>query len=188
MFDLSDVTPGKYLHHGSHLGEFGLTSDSVIPSFKKERRLAHILSQIPEELETFRTIGYTIGGMMLFPGNRINGRATINGARGFHPQIKDRFDITVECIRRYYCDEPSPLSGTLELYADFFRLFGNFRGYIEFFLLQDYSAVRFFSPFKDFGSKPVPESMSEYLSYRDLAIDFITARNQRIKDWTTKHL
>ena len=82
-------------------------------------------------------IGYTIGGMMLFPGNRVGGKMTINGARGFHPRIKDRFDLTVECIRRHYRDEPSPLSDTLARYADFFGLFGDFQGYVEYFLLQD---------------------------------------------------
>jgi hypothetical protein len=60
---------------------------------------------------------------------------TINGARGFHPKIKDRFDLTVECIRRHYVDDPSPLSDTLARYEDFFGLFGDFRGYVDFFLL-----------------------------------------------------
>ena len=38
---------------------------------------------------------------------------TINVARGCHHQINGRFDLTVECIRRYYVDEPSPLSTCL---------------------------------------------------------------------------
>jgi len=33
-------------------------------------------------------IGYTIGGMMVFPGNRLGRKMTINVARGFHPRIK----------------------------------------------------------------------------------------------------
>jgi hypothetical protein len=74
---------------------------------------------------------------MLFPGKRIDGKMTINGARGFHPKIKDRFDLTVECIRRHYRAEDSPLSDTLSRYADFFALFRNFEGYVEHFLLQD---------------------------------------------------
>lgn len=190
-FNLVDTTPRKYLHHRSHLGEFHLTSDSIIPSFVKEKRLAQTFSQIPQELETFRSISYTIGGMMVFPGNRVNGQATINGARGLHPQIKDRFDLTVECIRRYYRNESSPLMRTFGLYANFFKLFEDFRGFVDFFLLQDivtdsYSAVKFFSPFKDFGSKPIPENLSEYLGYRTLAIDFISARNRRIRTWADK--
>ena len=136
QFELADKTPGAYLHHRSPLGEFRLTSDSVIPTFRKEVRLSHILEQIPEELATFDRISYTIGGMMLFPGNRVDGRKmTLNGARGFHPRIKDRFDLTVECIRRHYFGKPNPLSDTLARYTDYFRLFDDFRGYVEFFLL-----------------------------------------------------
>ncbi len=43
-----------------------------------------------------------------------------------------RFDLTLECIRRHYLDEPSPLSDTLAWYADFFGLFGDFAGYVDF--------------------------------------------------------
>jgi len=185
FFDLADTTPGVYLHHRSHQGEFWLASDTVIPTFRKEARLSQVIAQIPDELAAFMRIGYTMGAMMLFPGNRVDRRMTINGARGFHPLIKDRFDLTIECIRRHYDNEASPLSVVFARYADFFRLFGDFRGYVEFFLLHDlvtddYSAVRFFTPFDNFRSRPVPESMAAYLSYRDLAVGFIEARNRRL--------
>jgi len=194
VFDLVDTTPGIYLHHRSQLGEFQLSSDTVIPTFRKQKHIKHILDQIPRELETFGRINYTIGGMMVFPGNRVDGHMTINQARGLHPRIKDRFDLTVECIRRHYLNErsPFPLSGTLARYADYFRLFEDFRGYVEFFLLQDlvtddYSAVKFFLPFEDFRSSPVPDSMAAYSDYRQRAIGFIEARNQRIHTWWTLH-
>ena len=188
MFELVDTTPGIYLHHHSQLGEFWLASDAVIPTFRKEAHLSQVLAQIPEELDTFRNIGSTIGGMMLFPSNRVGRHMTINSARGFHPRIKDRFDLTVECIRRFYLNEDSPLTDTLARYADYFRLFADFRGYMEFFLLQDlvtadYSAVRFFSPFQGFTSSPVPDGLAAYLDYRALAVGFIEARNERIKAW-----
>jgi hypothetical protein len=80
VFSLVDTTPGVYLHHHSQLGDFQLTSDAVIPTFRKQARLAHVFEQIPEELRTFGGIGYTIGGMMLFPGNRVHRKVTINGA------------------------------------------------------------------------------------------------------------
>jgi hypothetical protein len=190
VFELVDTTPGVYLHHRSQAGEFWLASDSVIPTFRKEARLSHVLEQIPEELGTFRSIGYTIGGMMLFPGNRVGRQMTINGARGFHPRIKDRFDLTVECIRRHYRNEDSPLSDTLARYADYFQLFGDFQGYVEFFLLEDLvtedcAAVRFFLPFEGFSSSPLPDSIAAYLDYRALAVGFIEARNQRIQTWWT---
>jgi hypothetical protein len=50
FFQLVDTTPRAYLHHSSEEGEFWLASDTVIPSFRKERRIAHILEQIPEEV------------------------------------------------------------------------------------------------------------------------------------------
>lgn len=185
MFELVDTTPGAYLHHRSQLGEFWLASDTVVPSFRKETRFTPFFDESPEELETFRMIGYTIGGMMLFPGNRIGRKMTINGARGFHPRIKDRFDHTVECIRRHYCEEWSPLSEPLKRYADFFGLFRDFRGYVEFFLLQDLvtedcSAVKFLTPFENFTTSPLPASIEDYRAYRQRAIEFIEARNHRI--------
>jgi hypothetical protein len=187
VFEL-DVTarPPFYLHHRSEVGEFWLSSDAVIPTFRREKSLSHIINQIPEaEQEAFIGIGYTIGGMMVFPGNRVGRKMTINGARGCHPRIKDRFDLTVECIRRHYRGERSPLSDTLARYPDFFGLFGDFRGYVTFFLLQDLvtedcSAVRFFLPFEDFNTSPLPGSMDAYLAHRQLAVDFIEARNRRI--------
>ena len=189
VFELDVTVPPIYLHHRSQVGEFWLSSDAVIPTFRREKRLSEIINQIPaEEQKAFINIGYTIGGMMVFPAIRVNGKMTINGARGFHPRIKDRFDLTVECIRRHYRDESSPLSATLAQYADFFGLFGDFRGYVEFFLLQDLvtedcSAVRFFTPFEDFNTSPLPGSVAAYMDYRQFAIGFIEARNQRILEY-----
>lgn len=186
LFALSDTTPGVYLHHRSHVGEFWLASDAVVPTFRKHPRLAPIFERGPDDLAEFMRLGYTIGGMMLFPGNRVGGKMTINGARGFHPLIKDRFDLTVECIRRHYCGGQSPLTGALQRYADFFALFGDFRGYVEFFLLQDLvtedsSAVHFFTPFQDFAASPVPSTPEAYRGYRQRAMEFLEARNRRIR-------
>jgi hypothetical protein len=181
-----DITTPRYLHHRSEFGEFWLSSDAVIPSFSRSLKLAHIVELIPEvEREEFNRIGYTIGGMMVFPANRVGGAMTINGARGFHPRIKDRFDLTVECIRRHYLGQPSPLSDTLARYADFFGLFDDFAGYVDFFLLQDLmnevtSTVKFFTPFEDFIASPLPGTLDAYFGYRQRAIEFIEARNRRI--------
>jgi len=139
VFELVDTTPGVYLHHRSQLGEFWLASDAVIPTFRKEARMSRIIEQIPEELATFIKIGYTIGGMMLFPGNRVGGQMTINAARGCHPRIKDRFDLTVECIRRHYVNEDSPLSAALARYARYFQLFEDFRDTWSSFFCRTWS-------------------------------------------------
>jgi hypothetical protein len=185
LFELDVTGPPYYLHHRSELGEFWLSSDAVVPSFSW---LPLVIDHVPEgEREDFKRIGYTIGGMMVFPAQRVDGKMTINGARGFDAKIKDRFDLTVECIRRHYLDEPSPLSDTLARYADFFGLFEDFAGYVDFFHLQDLvdddaSTVRFFTPFADFTTSPLPATVDAYLGYRQRAVEFTEARNRRIAD------
>jgi hypothetical protein len=186
LFDLDDTVPGAYLHHSSEVGEFLLCSDSVIPTFTRWvslRRITELFTE--EENEAFIKSSYTIGGMMVFPGNRIDGKQTINGARGFNRKIADRFDLTLECIRRHYLVQRSPLGETLARYRDFFVLFGDFRGYVEFFMLQDLvtedcSAVKFFIPFDDFTYPSVPRDGDTYREYRRRSIAFIGERNSRI--------
>lgn len=186
VFELSDSKTGCYLYHRSEVGEFILASDSVIPSFQKVPKIREL---IPEsEIESFNKIGYTIGGMMLWPAKKIDRRMTINGSRGFHPLIKDRFDLSLECIRRHYAGEGSPLSDTFERYSEFFHLFRDFHGFVTFFLLQDLvveGKVKISVPFDNFKSSPVPRTAEEYRIYRDDAVEFINARNKRIQMATT---
>jgi hypothetical protein len=186
LFSLIDTRAGAYLYHQSELGEFFLSSDSAVHTFSKWVSMSHIISQLKKgEVESFRSIGYTMGGMMIFPGNRVDGKSTINGARGFHPLIKDRIDLTLECIRRHYANEASPLDEVLDRYTDFFALFESFQGYVEFFLLQDLvttdsSAINFFIPFENFKTPAVPKTLESYISYKDQVVDFVVKRNQRI--------
>jgi hypothetical protein len=189
-FDLDDTRPRHkaYLYHRSALGkEFFLASDSVIPTFTRWGfAKAHPELYTQQENEAFMAKAYTIGGMMVFPGNRIDGKWTINQARGCVRKISDRLDLTIECIRRHYARESSPLSATLARYDDFFALFENFSGYVDFFLLQDLvtadgAAVTFFMPFDDFRTASVPEGDATYREYRRRSIEFIEARNRRIE-------
>ena len=187
-FTLSDQVPGKYLVHDSSLGQFVLASDSIIHTYTRWNRqpLASIVSQFPEEeKEAFRAIAYTIGGMIVFPGNKVDGKATINGARGMSGAICDRFDLTLECIRRHYLQESSPLEEALQRHATFFDLFGDFMGYVSFFLLDDLvddrGEVQFFLPFDNFARRPTPTSVEEYVDYRLRSVEFVTARNRRIE-------
>jgi hypothetical protein len=185
-FDLDVSGPPFYLHHRSDLGEFWLSSDTVIHTYSSWPRVAHIISQIPpRETDEFRHLTYTIGGMMVFPANKVDGKMTMNGCRGFNHKIRDRFDLTLECIRLYYLREPSPLGECIDRYPAFFGLFDDFAGYVSFFLLQDLvdpvdSTVAFFTPFDGFNTSPVPRTLDEYLGYRERAMEFINARNRRI--------
>ena len=89
-----------------------------------------------------------------------------------HPRIMDRFDLTLECIRRWYQGIESPLQEHIERYASFFQLFMDFRNYCSFFLLEDLvdednNTIRFWLPFENFGKvPPVPANLDEYLEYK----------------------
>lgn len=79
MLTLSESTPEVYLHHRSELGEFFLSSDSVVQTFIRWPRLFPITRQLSdEELRSFFDLGYTIGGTMVFPSNQIDRKWTIN--------------------------------------------------------------------------------------------------------------
>jgi len=149
--------------------------------------MSQIIKQLgDDEVEGFVRQSYTMGGMIIFPANRVDGKMTINGARGFNPLIKDRIDLTLECIKRHYDDEPSPLAEVLKRHSDFFALFSDFEGYVKFFLLQDlvsedFSKINFFMPFGDFKTPAAPRTLDSYHSYKDLNINFIKLRNLRIR-------
>ena len=135
------------------MGEFSFSSDSITPSYRdyKKGGMPKLREQMPPEIvNTLYDRGSTIGAFIIFPSKRVNGQRTINCARGqATDKIADRFDITLECIRRHYEQLKSPLDETLLRYNNFFSLFSDFRGYVDFFLLQDlvtsdYSNINFF--------------------------------------------
>jgi hypothetical protein len=126
------------LRHDSRLGEFVLTSDSLLNGYHNPHKpwthkpVKHITEQLTDgEHDRWWHKAYTIGAMGVWPGQMRRSLAcppppahpdvpTINQARGTAPEIRDRFDLTMECVRRHYSDEPSPLSGTFTAYADWF--------------------------------------------------------------------
>lgn len=140
-----------YLYHKSELGEFFFGSDAITHSYKNQKRKQWLIKQIPDEVNELFDAGSTIGAYTIFPNNRIDGKHTINQARGINSLIDDRFDLTLECIRRFYLGQISPLYDTLVRYKYFFDLFDNFIGYIHFFLLEDLidenQKIRFYLPF-----------------------------------------
>lgn len=185
-FDLSDRKSGDYLYHQSQVGEFVLSSDSLGHTYKYVKAMGAIIAQVPAaELDKFFAICSTVGAYIVFPARKIEGKTTINAGRGLNSKIRDRFDLTLECIRLHYLNKESPLTAVLGRYADFFALFDDFKGYVDFFLLQDlasedYASVKFCLPFHGFDHSPLPSSIADYLLYRDQMTTFITARNQRI--------
>lgn len=186
VFRLEDLRSKGYLCYRSERGDLRLSSDTVFRTFSQHKRMQHIIAQIAEaEIEEALRRGYTIGGMILFPSVKVDGKPTINQARGRNPKIEDRFDLTLECIRRHYIGGSSPLTQDLARYAPFFALFKDFRGYVDFFLLQDlvvadYSGIRFWAPFRDFATSPFPASVDAYRAYRAEMLYWVDARNGRI--------
>lgn len=180
--------PPYYFTHSSELGDFVLSSDAFIPAYTRYGVPRPVIKQLPEaEHDHFNSIGYTIGGLILWPAIRIDGKWTINQARGcMRSTIGDRMDLTLECIRRHYRGQSSPLAEVLRRYGEFFAAFVDFRGYVDFWLLQDmvnddYS-VRFFTPFDDFNTRAIPQDLDTYVDYRRRSIAFLVARNTRITD------
>ena len=113
LFTLDDTRRGAYLDHRSDLEEFWLGSDAVMQTFLRWPAMRHITGDPSlAENEEFYALGYTIGGMMVFPSNMIDRLWTLNQARGCSVgKIGDRMDLTLECIRRFYVNGDSPLGG-----------------------------------------------------------------------------
>ena len=187
LFKLDETIPMR-LHHKSELGEFVLSSDSIAHTYSNIKSTTDIIKKInTDELEKFVLLCSTIGGYIIFPSERINNQMTINGARGVNKKIRDRFDLTLECIRKYYKNEDSPLNETFERYKQFFKLFESFKGYVDFFLLQDlvtsdYLSIKYFVPFESFENYPLPNDIEEYKQYKYNLSDFVSSRSQRMKD------
>ena len=187
LFDLRDDRRGYYLFYSSPSGDFSLGSDAITHSYKNQMKKEWLTTQIPEVVQDLFNRGSTIGAYLIFPNNQIDRKYTINQARGILRLIDDRFDLTLECIRRYYINEPSPLTETLRRYASFFELFESFECYTEFFLLSDLvdqqGNIRFYLPFDDFQSPPEFRGVEDYFIYRDRVVEFINARNRRIEEY-----
>lgn len=195
LFELSEQRRNCYLHHSSELGEFFLSSDRITQGLAGWGGRLQVLAESfsEEENENYRVLANTVAGVIIWPGNRIDRRPTINGARGLNRRIADRIDLTLEAVRRHYAGEWSPLAETLGRYRDFFELFETFEGYVEFFHLQDlvtpdHAEVQFFVPFDNFKSSGIPVTFAAYADFRRRSGEFLLARRRRIDSWQENHL
>ena len=192
LFNLEKLNNACLLLYTSPSGELVLSSDRAVATFSTWKRLQHIIEQIPRyELEQFIDTTETIGGIIIWPSQKIDGKSTINGERGFNRKICDRLDLTVECIKRYYQGEDSPLYETLKRYSLFFDLFKDFKGYVDFFLLQDfvssdYSSIIIAPPFDNYQSSTVPSTVDEYIAYMNKTTELIKARDLLIAEYVSQ--
>ncbi len=90
--------------------------------------------------------------------------------------------------KRRHTLNDSPLYDCLRRYDSFFRIFVDFKGYVDFFLLQDlvdeeYKSIRFFTDFNVFVDMPMPKTKEEYLRYKNNTVSFVRSRNKRIEEY-----
>ena len=83
--------------------------------------------------------------------------------------------------------ESCTLDKALEKDRDFFSLFVDFKGYVDFFLLHDcvddnYN-VKFWMDTPLFVSMPMPKNMDEYYRWIDTQLDFVAKRGKRIEKY-----
>ena len=173
-----------------------LSNDSITASFRHPGGRPVIDAVMQKMGEGFRPFmedyfrtSWTIGGVILFPiPEKVPGLPRVqsmNQARGIHPSIKDRFDLTLECIRLHYEGEQSILSKSIESCNWFFDLFVDFKGYVDFFLLQDcvekdYDAVRIWRGDK-LGDDPLPSDVEEYMDWIENQKTFVKKRAERMR-------
>lgn len=185
-FTLSDREPRSYLYGTSSKGEFHLSSDAIGHTYRNWKRMASIVSQISDkEMEAFFRVCSTIGAYTIFPAKMIDGKQNINMARGTNSKVRDRIDLTLECIRLLYLEQSNPLDATLLRYNSFFSLFDDFIGFVEFFMFQDLvsshgNQINFFLPFEGFDGPVLPRDIDEYRTYRLNVMSFVKSRGRRM--------
>ena len=168
---------------------FRFGSDSICASFRWKNNIESIqkialdIPNFKKYIEDYVHKSYTIGGEIIFPKMK----GGINQSRGCNPFIRDRWDLTLECIRMYYNGEDNPLSKTLIENKNFFDLFVDFKGYVDFFYLQDcvsndYSKVNLWLDTKLFESNPIPKTTEAYEIWMDNQLSFVEKRNKRIQN------
>mgnify|MGYP001059939207 CR=1 FL=1 len=128
---------------------------------------------------------YTIGQSIIWPLRTKDG--SINTAR-VQGKISDRIDLTLECVRRHYAGEWSPLAKRLDAYTDYFALFDDFAGYVRFFLLDDLvdpncTSVLIPTAFDGFKRNAAPATLDEFVTLREATLDFIERRQRRMVAW-----
>lgn len=179
--ELTVIKKGRFLLRNNITDN--LSSDRMCPHFvgRYNGKLSGWLTASEEENLQYKV--RTLGGHIIFPAHK-NGGFTVNQARGVNRKICDRFDLTLECIRRFYQKENSPLSKSLGNYKSFFDLFVDFKKYTDFFYLQDFinqeGKVLFTLPFDNFNRSPLPQNEQEYREYMQNTIKAIDKRNNRI--------
>jgi len=174
--------------------DFYFTSDTIIVEMRSLKN-QKIIDQAREKVEDFEELykhllrrSYSIGSMIIFPVH-VN---SMNQRRGMNILIADRWDLTLECIRRHYAGEESPLTKVIEQDRAFYDLFVDFKGYVDFFFLQDcvsedYSSVNIWMGDASFIKSGLPETVEDYFNFLLKEHIFLDKRNLRIQEYCIKN-
>lgn len=118
-------------------------------------------------MKAFYDLGCTVGAYVVFPlPVQVDDewRQSINQRRGMEARIRDRFDLTLKCIRRHYLGGDEPSKGYFVRYGGFFDLRGLPRN-------------------------PLPEAnFAEYQRCMIRWMGFISGRNERIAHFASSEL
>lgn len=174
--------------------DYDFGSDSIIVELRYQKykrvldQVAHEVGDIEAYYENLIRRSYTIGGMIIFPKHP----NSMNQRRGTCGKISDRWDLTLECIRKYYIGEDSPLRKVMEDDKPFYDLFVDFKGYVDYFFLQDcvandYSEVSIWCGDATFEKSGLPETVDDYFKFIYKEHDFLDKRNARIKEYCLQH-
>jgi len=171
------------------------SSDSMTNSYClwNQNKQLPIKTKLIENLyEKYKEVDNTIAGFIIFPknDNKFDRHWTINQTRGTCSTIKDRFDFTLECIRRWYAKEEgqNPLEEVLERQNYFYMLFNDFKGYIDFFFLQDfvdenYRVIIWSEKLFD----PLPKTTYQWGELIKIMTELLKKRQNRIKHFICKN-
>jgi len=167
--------------------ELILSSDTMINPYTGNWKKIDLryLKEI-NEINEFIKLIHKIGNFIMYPRTK----NSFNQERGKNPKIYDRFDLSLECIKRYYNqrEEYNPLLETIKRYNKFFELFGKFENYCKFYFLEDltnedFTEINHFLPFNNFEEMPIPKNADEYRLYMNKATEFINKRSKRIQNY-----
>lgn len=186
----SNRAVGGYLTHEMPDGSIlTLASDAFTNSWSRWIRPRSLVRSrdalSPQQRVRFLDPPYTIGQSIIWPLRKKDG--SINTAR-VQGKVSDRIDLTLECVRRHYAAEWSPLAKRFDVYADFFALFDDFEGYVRFFLLHDlvdptYTSVLIPTAFDGFNRNAAPATLDEFVTLREATLAFIDRRQRRMVAW-----
>jgi len=182
FFDLNRDFNKRFLWKGIQF-----SSDSIINNLRhKGYTIVENMVNRPDyrkKVEDYLHEGYTIGGEIIWPV-----KDSINQARGCNRTISDRMDLTLYCIQAYYQKTKTLPEPGLNTFLDcikrngwFFDLFVDFKGYVDFFFLndmvEDYDTVLWIN----YTGRPSTEK--DYNLFCDRMMDFLRKRNKRISEF-----